>query len=194
MRCKHNLCFVWDYFKHIGGSQCLEIITTSEEIMSFHGRHGVVVSWFGLRRNESYLNYLLVKGGYDLLVNSALYVDFITIFYWYSSFAFLVMSFERYLGAYYLVFHHTSVTRRRLLTFLAILLIFFTSLYVISTNDMIIARNFVILIFTIISSPPLLYMNFKLFKISRYLRRTKTSPGEGMTLNLKSISANFIKL
>ena len=137
------------------------------------------------------LFYLIswLREDYDLLANSALYVDFITIFYSYSFFALLVMSFERYLGAYYPIFHRTSVTRRRLLALLAIILIIYSTLYVISTNDMIIPRNVVMLVFIVVSSPPLLYMNFKLFKISRYLRLTKTSPGERTTLNLKSISA-----
>ena len=154
----------------------------------------MVLSCFDLvavvTNHSATLFYLIawLSDDYDLLVNSSLYVDFVTIFYVYSFFALLLMSFERYLGAYYPIFHRRSVTRRRLLTLLAILLIFFTSLYVISTNDMIIARHVVILVFIVVSSPPLLYMNFKLFKISRYLRRTKISPGEKTTLNLKSIS------
>ncbi len=36
----------------------------------------------------------------------------------------LVMNIERYLGTYYPIYHRTSVTRRKLLTFLAMLLIF----------------------------------------------------------------------
>ena len=130
-----------------------------------------------------------LRDDYDLVVRLAVHMDFFTIFYVCSLFALLVMSFERYLGAYYPIFHRTSVTRRRLLTLLAIILIFFTSLYVISTNDMIISRNVVKIIFIFASSPPLLYMNFKLFKISRDLRGRKTSSGRRTTVNLKSISA-----
>ena len=160
--------------------------------MSLHD-HGVVVFRFYLRRNESFNNvvlpYLLVKEDYDLLVNSTLYMDFITIFYAYSFFELVVMIFERYLAAYYPIFHRTSVTRRRLLTLLAIILIFYSTLYVMSTNDMIISRNVVRIIFIFASSPPLLYLNFKLFKVSRDLRRTKISPGRRTTVNLKSISA-----
>ena len=137
------------------------------------------------------LFYLIswLREDYDLLVNSALYLDYITVFYSYSFFALLVMSFEKYLGAYYPVFHRTSVTRRRLLALLAIILIIYNTLYVISTNDMIIPRNIVRIIFIFASSPPLLYLNFKLFKISRDLRRTKISPERRTTVNLKSISA-----
>ena len=99
------------------------------------------------------------------------------------------MSFERYLGAYYPIFHRTSVTRRRLLTLLAIILIFCNTLYVVSPNNMIIPRNVVRIIFIFASTPPLLYLNFKLFKVSRDLRRTKTSPERRTTVNLTSISA-----
>ena len=130
-----------------------------------------------------------LRDDYDLVVDLAVHMDFFTIFYVSSLFALLVMSFERYLGAYYPIFHRTSVTRRRLLTLLAIILIFFTSLYVISTNDMIFSRNIVKIIFIFVSSPPMLYMNFKLFKISRDLRGTKTSSGRRTRVNLKSISA-----
>ena len=96
-----------------------------------------------------------LRDDYDLVVHLAVHMDFFTIFYVCSLFALLVMSFERYLGAYYPIFHRTSVTRRRLLTLLAIILIFFTSLYVISTNDMIISRNVVKIIFIFASSPPI---------------------------------------
>ena len=155
----------------------------------------MVLSCFDLisvvTNHSTTLFYLIfwLREDYDLLVNSTLYVDFITIFYAYSFFALLVMSFERYLAAYYPIFHRTSVTRRRLLALLSIILIIYSTLYVISTNDMIISRNVVRMIFIFASSPPLLYLNFKLFKISRDLRRTKISPGRRSTVNLTSISA-----
>ena len=155
----------------------------------------MVLSCFDLisvvTNHSTTLFYLIswLREDYDLLVNSTLYVDFITIFYAYSFFALLVMSFERYLGAYYPIFHRTSVTRCRLLALLSIILIIYSTLYVISTNDMIISRNVVRMIFIFSSSPPLLYLNFKLFKISRDLRRTKISPGRRSTVNLTSISA-----
>ena len=155
----------------------------------------MVLSCFDLisvvTNHSTTLFYLIswLREDYDLLVNSTLYVDFITIFYAYSFFALLVMSLERYLAAYYPIFHRTSVTRRRLLALLSIILIIYSTLYVISTNDMIISRNVVRMIFIFASSPPLLYLNFKLFKISRDLRRTKISPGRRSTVNLTSISA-----
>ena len=132
---------------------------------------------------------LWLREDYGLLLNWTVYMNFVTLFYVFSFFALLVMSIERYLGAYYPIFHRTSVTKRRLLTLLAILLIVHTILYVISTNDMIISWTSVVIIFLVASSPPLLYFNFKLFKISREVRRKRAiSPENRATINLKSIS------
>ena len=137
------------------------------------------------------LLYLMfwLKEEYELLLNWTVYLNFVTLFYGFSFFVLLVMSIERCLGAYYPIFHCTTVTKRRLLTLLAILLIFNTTLYVISTNDMIISRTLAIILFIIASFPPLLYLNFKLFKISREVRQRKaSSPEKRTTINLKSIS------
>ena len=136
------------------------------------------------------LFYLIswLRENYDLLVNSELYVDFITVWYTYSFVALLVMSFERYLGAYYPIFHRTSVTRRRLLTLLAMFLIFNTTLHVISTSDIIISRTPVVVIFAVVVFLPLVYLNFKPFKIFREVRRRKAAlPKRRTTINLKSV-------
>ena len=137
------------------------------------------------------LLYLMfwLKEEYELLLNWTVYLNFVTLFYGFSFFVLLVMSIERCLGAYCPIFHCTTVTKRRLLTLLAILLIFNTTLYVISTNDMIISRTLAIILFIVASFPPLLYLNFKLFKISREVRQRKaSSPEKRTTINLKSIS------
>ena len=102
---------------------------------------------------------------------------------------FLKLSIERYLGAYYPIFHRTSVTKRRLLTLLTILLTLHTTLRTISAMDMIISRVTSLIIFIITLFFPLMYLNFKLFKISREVhRRNETSPEKRTTINLKSIS------
>ena len=45
-----------------------------------------------------------------------------TFFVAFSSLALLVMNFDRYLATYYPIFHRTSVTKKKLLTLLAILI------------------------------------------------------------------------
>ena len=125
------------------------------------------------------LLYLIfwLREDYDLLIKIKTYVHFVTVFLAFSFHVLLVISFERYLGAYYPMFHRTSVTRRRLLTLLAILLIFQITFYVITVNDMIVSRTLGIMIFFIAVYPPLVFLNFKLFKISKeVLQRNAISP------------------
>ena len=39
VRCEHNLCFLWDHFEHIGDSQFMELITTSNSGGSSAGQN-----------------------------------------------------------------------------------------------------------------------------------------------------------
>ena len=137
------------------------------------------------------LLYLIswLREDHDLLSIWWTYLELVIAFLGPSLSAFLVMSIERYLGTYYPLFHRTSVTRRRLLTFLAILLIYQITLHVISTNDIIIPRPIILILFYTTVWPPMLYLNAKLFKISRKVRRgNATSPEKRTTIDLKSIS------
>ena len=138
------------------------------------------------------LIYLIswLREDYNFLPTLMLYLHFVKIFIEFSFYVLLVMSIERYLGAYYPIFHRTSVTRRRLLTLLATLFIVQTTMDMISRNDLIIPRAFGMIIFMTAVFPLLVYLNFKLFKISREVRRRKaTSLEKRTTINLKSISA-----
>ena len=156
----------------------------------------MVLSWFDLVSvvvsHPRLLFYLIswLSEDYDLLLNTWwTYLHFVSVILGFSFYVLLVMSIERYLGAYYPVFHRTSVTRRRLLTLLAILLISHTTLYAISTKDLIIPRNVVSVICIIAVFPPLAYLNFILFKITRVVRGKNTiSPEKRTAINLKSIS------
>ena len=151
---------------------CFDLVTV---VTNYPGLFLYLISW--------------LREDYDLLPKIRIYRYFASIFVGFSFYALLVMSIERYLGAYYPIFHRTSVTRRKLLTLLAILLIVHTTLGIISANDMIISRVTVLIIFIITVFPPLLYLNVKLFKISREIRRRNAaSPEKRTTMNLKSIS------
>ena len=107
----------------------------------------------------------------------------------FSIVALLVMNIERYLGVYYPFFHRTSVTRRRLLTLLAVLCILPIVRTVISLNDSVISFPVVFLIFSAIIFLPIVFINYKLFKISRKRRRDNTASPEEPTshVNLKKI-------
>ena len=112
----------------------------------------------------------------------------------FSFLALFVMSIERYLGAYYPIYHRTSVTRRRLLTLLAILLMPTAFMYIISRNGLVIPVVAFVLIFMALFLPPFTFVNFKLFIIARKVHRGKRaiSPaGAKTTMNFKSISTGL---
>ena len=127
---------------------------------------------------------------HDLFSKMQIYANFSTTIFGFSFVALLVMNIERYLGAYYPFFHRTTVTKRKLLKLLAILLILPLTLILISVNDWVISFPTASIIFVIIINPPFVFINYKLFKISRKMRRDNTTSPEVSTLhvNLKNIS------
>ena len=54
-----------------------------------------------------------LREDYDFLRMMSIYPNFVYRFLGFSTFTLLVISIERYLGAYYPIFHHTLVTRRK---------------------------------------------------------------------------------
>ena len=112
-----------------------------------------------------------------------------TIFNGLSLLALLVMNFDRYLATYYPIFHRTSVTKGKLLTLLVTLIVVELTLYLMSINDFVISYAVFVLIGLIIISPPLLFINYKLFIIARKSRRNKGVSREmKKTFSLKNIS------
>ena len=75
-----------------------------------------------LTNHPGILVYLIswLREDYDLLPKMMLYLHISGVFFGFSVRVLLAMSIERYLGAYYPIFHRASVTRRRLMTLLAI--------------------------------------------------------------------------
>ena len=104
--------------------------------------------------------------------------------------ALLVMNFDRYLATYYPLFHRTSVTKRRLLTLFATLSIVQATLLLMSINNSVITHPVEVLVCLIITSPPMLFINYKLFKITRKSRRNNgISPEMKKTFSWKNISS-----
>ena len=130
----------------------------------------------------------LTQANGDVFHNMKKYLHFSDALLGFSFHALLVMNIERYLGAYYPVYHRTNVTRRKLATLLAILLIFQVTLTVISLDDWIISYTVHLIIFFVIIIPPFMFINFKLFTISRTARKIQASSPERRTKNLKNIS------
>ena len=112
------------------------------------------------------------------------------IFVGFSLLALLVMNFDRYLATYYPIFHRTSVTKERLLTLLAILSIIEITLVLLSVNNFVISPTVLLLICFIILSPPMLFINYKLFTIARKSRRNNGKRTQMKnTFSLKNISS-----
>ena len=102
----------------------------------------------------------------------------------------LVMNFDRYLAISYPIFHRTSVTKGKLLTLLATLIAVELTLYLMCINDFLISNQVFVLICFIIISPPMLFINYKLFTIARKSRRNNRIPPEmKKTFSLKHISS-----
>ena len=107
----------------------------------------------------------------------------------FSLLALLVMSVDRYLATHYPIFHRASVTKGKLFTLFAVL--FFISITVIvqSVRSLVIPYQVGHLIFDILFVPPMLFINYKLFKVARKNRRNKgISPEMKKSFSLKNIS------
>ena len=127
----------------------------------------------------------------DFLLKMMIYGDIAAIFLGFSVLILFVMSIERYLGAYYPIFHSTSVTRHRLLTLLGTLLVFHSTLGILAQNDWVISQLVHLVIFLSITFMLIFFVNFKLYKISRQMRQRKAAVSPEQTqqrINLKNIS------
>ena len=103
--------------------------------------------------------------------------------------ALFVMNVDRYLATNYPLYHRTSVTKRKLLTFFTVLIIIQIAVTAISTNDLIISYQLRLLIFFVIFIPPMLFINYRLFKIARKSRRNnEISPEMKKSFSFKKIS------
>ena len=164
--------------------------------MSFHD-HGVlscsdlisvVTNHPGILILLNNLSYLIFREDYYLLPKMRSYLNIFSVFLISSPFALLVMSIVRclYIGAYYPIFHRTSVTRRRLLTLLAILLIPMTVLYIISKNGLVISILVNLPTLMAFFLPPFIFVNFKLIAIVRKERSKREI--SCTRKNLKNIS------
>ena len=106
----------------------------------------------------------------------------------FSLLALLVLSVDRYLATYYPMFHRTSVTKGKLLTLFTFLVIIVIALLVIYINSLVITYDVIHLIFLILYIPPMLFINYKLFKVARKSRKNNRISPE-MKKSFKKISS-----
>ena len=108
----------------------------------------------------------------------------------FSLLALFVMNFDRYLATSYPLFHRTSVTKKKCLTFLGILMVIQICLSLMSLNDYVISFQVHLLIFFVLVSPPMLFFNYKLLAVIRKSRRDRgVSPETKKTFSLKNVSS-----
>jgi hypothetical protein len=107
-----------------------------------------------------------------------------------SLLALLVMNFDRYLATYHPIFHRTSVTRKKLSIILVLLCIFAVILMMLSVKGVVISYTFLLVISSILVFPPMIFINYKLFRIVRRSRKDNViSPGKHKRFSLKNISS-----
>ena len=130
-----------------------------------------------------------LREDYNLIQKMRILRVIFSLFHYFSPVLLLVMSIERYLGAYYPIFHRTSVTRRRLLTLIATLLIPTSALYTSGRMNLAISTEASAIIAMALFLPPFIFVNFKLFIIARKVRRERAvTSGKRKTKNFKNNS------
>ena len=134
---------------------------------------------------------LWLNGKFDVYPRLLLiFLKLSNIFVASSLLALLVMNFDRYLATHYPIFHRTSVTKRRLLTLLAILNIGSVILMLLCVCDFI---SFEVAVLTLLGIffPPLLFTNYKLFKVSRKSHRNNevSAPEKKIPFSSKYVSS-----
>ena len=111
------------------------------------------------------------------------------IFVFLSSLVLLVMNFDRYLATYHPIFHRTTVTKRRLVTILAIMVFVFLVL-LLSVANCVVSYQVAVLVFLAIYVSPMLYVNCKLLIIAEKNRkRNRMFAGMRKTFSLKNVSS-----
>ena len=110
-----NRLNVYIPFKHIGDSQCLEIVTASKETMFISWSCMVVLCFDNLvavlANHPAILLYTIwLRENYDFLSKMKIYLHLKSVFLAFSSVALIVISIERYidLRAYFPIFHQAS--------------------------------------------------------------------------------------
>ena len=117
------------------------------------------------------------------------------IFLAFSLFALLVMNFDRYLATSYPMFHRTSVTKGRLLAFLAMLILLEVSLSMITISRFVRFHQLVVLIIFLLLFLPTLFINCKLFLVvTKSRRNNRISPETKKPHSLKKISSCLLAL
>ena len=84
-----------------------------------------------------------------------------------SLLALLVMNLDRYLAICHPLYHKANITKHKLLSIFGITLFLYTILHTFYIDEMVYSVTVQGIIFLCLYMPPMLFVNYKLFKISR---------------------------
>ena len=101
--------------------------------------------------------------------------------------ALLVMNFDRYLAISHPMFHRTSITKSKLLILLAAVNIVDVSMLMLANFQGFFTVY--LIISSIILLLPMIFINYKLFTISRKKNRNRLPPGLQKTFSFKNLSS-----
>ena len=127
---------------------------------------------------------------YDILAWFMICVHVSSTFLGFSFLTLLVMNLDRYIATTYPLVHRVSVMKRKLMTIIGILCLLQAISIAISVNDFLISSTTILILFLTIYSPPFLFLNYKLYMITRRVRKNKAkSPKLGSSIvNVRNIS------
>ena len=110
---------------------------------------------------------------YELLVQLISFVCMVV--QGFSMFALLSLNIERFLGVTYPIFHRTSVTKKRLLSFLAFAMFSTIILSVLSFKELVIQDNILVTICMSTLLTSFVFLNIKMLNIAKSKRRTNAT-------------------
>ena len=123
----------------------------------------------------------------------AIYNGLSNIFFSFSLLPLFVMNVDRYLATHYPIFHQTSVTKGKLLTIFTTSVIIQITLTTMSVNDLVMNYEVGLLICCTMFIPPMLFINYKLFTVTRKSRgNNKTLPDLKKSFSVKNISSSLL--
>ena len=109
--------------------------------------------------------------------------DISTILYGLSMASLLIMNVERYIALTYPYFHQRFVTKRKILTVLFVFQLLFSVLYILSYKHLVLPDGVTPVAFLSILFILLFYLNYKIYRIARRMRKSDDRMAASLQLN-----------
>ena len=119
----------------------------------------------------------------------------------FSMWSLLMLTIERFLGIIYPIFHRTSVTKKRLLSFLGVLLVLNIVQSTLSFQNFLIPDNILVVVYLPFYLLTLFFLNYKMFVVAKAKSRinvlsnsTCTKENSKHIFELKKVSTCFLAI